>query len=115
MTFGLAEGPPPNRFLVSLAALALLSDVAAERPLLCLIDDAQWLDQESLAVLGFVARRAVRRPHRHGVQCPRACRGPDRPGGLADSPVGPLDPASAQTILDEAVAGSLDPRVSLRG
>ena len=62
VTFGLTEGPPPNRFLVSLAALALLSDVAAERPVLCLIDDAQWLDQESLAVLGFIARRLYADP-----------------------------------------------------
>ena len=67
VTFGLPEGPPPNRFLVSLAALALLSDVAAERPLICLIDDAQWLDPESLAVLGFVARPSVCRPHRPGI------------------------------------------------
>ena len=62
VTFGLTGGPPPNRFLVSLAALALLSDVAAERPLVCLIDDAQWLDQESLAVLGFIARRLYADP-----------------------------------------------------
>ena len=62
VTFGLTGGPPPNRFLVSLAALALLSDVAAERPVVCLIDDAQWLDQESLAVLGFVARRLYADP-----------------------------------------------------
>jgi hypothetical protein len=62
VTFGLTAGPPPNRFLVSLAALALLSDVAAERPVLCLIDDAQWLDQESLAVLGFIARRLYADP-----------------------------------------------------
>jgi hypothetical protein len=57
VTFGLEDGPTPNRFLVSLGALALLSDVATERPLVCLVDDAQWLDPESLAVLGFVARR----------------------------------------------------------
>ena len=62
VTFGLTEGPPPNRFLVSLAALALLSDVAAEHPVVCLIDDAQWLDQESLAVLGFIARRLYADP-----------------------------------------------------
>jgi AAA ATPase domain len=54
---GLA-GRPPDRFLVSLAALGLLSDLAGERPLLCLIDDAQWIDQESLQALAFVARRA---------------------------------------------------------
>jgi DNA-binding CsgD family transcriptional regulator len=54
---GLA-GRAPDRFLVSLGALGLLSDLAGERPLLCLVDDAQWIDQESLQALAFVARRA---------------------------------------------------------
>jgi predicted ATPase len=55
--FGMAHGAAPNRFLVGLAVLGLLSDVAAEQPLLCLIDDAQWLDQTSAQALAFVARR----------------------------------------------------------
>jgi DNA-binding CsgD family transcriptional regulator len=57
LAFGMAEGQPPDRFLVGLAALGLLAGQAARKPLLCLIDDAHWLDRESADVLAFVARR----------------------------------------------------------
>src|SRR6202049_3912321 len=55
--FGVSTGPAPDRFLVALAVLRLLSDVAEERPLICLVDDEQWLDRASAQVLAFVARR----------------------------------------------------------
>jgi hypothetical protein len=55
--FGLVSGAPPDRFLVGVAVISLLSDSAEAQPLVCLVDDAQWIDRESSQVLGFVARR----------------------------------------------------------
>lgn len=62
VVFGLESGEPPDRFLVAVGALTLLSEVASERPVLCLIDDVQWADPASVQALGFVARRLDAEP-----------------------------------------------------
>ena len=106
--FGQAAGPPPDRFLVALAVLSLLSEVAGERPLVCLIDDVQWLDQASAQVLGFVARRLAADP----VGLVFAAREPGGElAGLPELEVGGLRQSDARALLDSALAGPIDDRV----
>ena len=106
--FGLAAGPPPDRFLVGLAALSLLSEVAGERLLICLVDDEQWLDQASAQALGFVARRLAADP----VGLVFAAREPGADlAGLPELEVGGLRESDARALLDSALAGPLDDRV----
>src|ERR671924_1904023 len=62
IAFGLSTGSAPDRFLVGLAVLSLLAEVAEEQPLVCVVDDAQWLDRASAQTLAFVARRVVAEP-----------------------------------------------------
>ena len=106
--FGIAAGPPPDRFLVGLAVLSLLSGVAEGRPLICLIDDEQWLDRASAQALGFTARRLAADP----VGLVFAARDPsDELAGLPELEVGGLRDDDARVLLDSALAGPLDPRV----
>jgi DNA-binding CsgD family transcriptional regulator len=108
--FGLSSGAPPDRFLVGLAVLSLLSDVAAERPLLHLIDDAQWLDRSSAQVLAFVARRL----QAESVVMLFAAREPaelNELAGLPELPLRGLPGDSARELLASATKGPLDDRV----
>ena len=106
--FGLAAGPPPDRFFVGLAVLSLLSGVAGERPLICLIDDEQWLDQASAQALGFVARRLAADP----VGIVFAARGPGAElAGLPELEVSGLREEDARALLEGALATPLDEQV----
>ena len=106
--FGLVAGPPPDRFIVGLAALNLLSEVAGERPLICLIDDEQWLDQASAQALGFAARRLGADP----VGLVFATRVPGAElAGLPELHVEGLPEEDARALLDSALAGPLDEQV----
>ena len=110
VAFGLSTGHPPDRFLVGLAALSLLSDAAERLPLLCLIDDGQWLDQASAQTLAFVARRLLA-DRVAMVVAVRDANGDEALAGLPQFEVAGLRESSARELLDSAVAGRLDTRV----
>jgi DNA-binding CsgD family transcriptional regulator len=106
--FGLSSGSAPDRFLVGLAVLSLLSDVAEEHPLVCLVDDAQWLDRTSAQVLGFVARRLVA----ESVGLVLAARVTSGElAGLPELVVEGLEEGDARELLDAVLTGPLDARV----
>jgi DNA-binding CsgD family transcriptional regulator len=106
--FGLRSGESPDRFLVGLAALTLLSDLAGERPVLCVVDDAQWLDRASAQALAFVARRL----RAEALALVFAEREPSPElTGLPELAVGGLDDDDARALLESAVTGPLDERV----
>ncbi len=106
--FGLTAGPPPDRFLVGLAVLSLLAEVAGKRPLICLIDDEQWLDRASAQALGFAARRLAADPI--GLVFAARVPGPEL-AGLPELGVGGLGERDARVLLESVLAGPLDARV----
>ena len=98
----------PDRFLVGLAVLGLLAEVAAKQPLVCVVDDAQWLDRASAQVLAFVARRL-------GAESVGLVFGTRVPGGdlagLPELAVGGLPEAEARALLESVLTGPIDARV----
>ena len=108
-TFGLSAGAAPDRFLVGLAVLGLLSDAAEERPLLCVVDDAQWLDRASAQVLAFVARRLLAESV---VMLFAAREQSDVFAGLPELVVEGLRGADARSLLVSVVPGRLDEGVA---
>jgi DNA-binding CsgD family transcriptional regulator len=110
VALGLASGAAPDRFLVALGALTLLSEIAESRPLACFVDDAQWLDGASRQVLGFVARRLLA----ESVAMVFAVREPSTDAELAGLPelrLGGLEGEDARSLLATVIPGRLDERV----
>ena len=106
--FGLSVGTAPDRFLVALAVLSLLSEVAEDRPLVCVVDDEQWLDRASAQALAFVARRLGT----ESLALVFAARVPsDELTGMPEVVVEGLGEADARALLDSVLTGPLDPRV----
>jgi DNA-binding CsgD family transcriptional regulator len=109
--FGLASGDSPDRFLVALATLSLMAETSEEQPMLCVVDDAQWLDQASAQALGFVGRRLLAEP----IALVFAVRTPapgapslDHLAGLPELRLGGLDEQSARALLATVTSGPLD-------
>jgi DNA-binding CsgD family transcriptional regulator len=111
VVFGRSAGGPPDRFLVGLAVLTLLTDLAEERPLLCVVDDAQWLDEASALALAFVARRLLAEPV--GIVFAAREVGAEL-GQLPRLEVEGLSYDEAHTLLDAAVPSMLDESVRQR-
>jgi len=117
VAFGLDTGDSPDRFLVALAVLSLMAETSEEQPMLCVVDDAQWLDQASAQVLGFVGRRllaesivlvfAVRTPAPGDPS-------PNHLAGLPELRLGGLDEQSARALLATVTSGPLDESVRAR-
>jgi DNA-binding CsgD family transcriptional regulator len=108
--FGRSGGPPPDRYLVGLATLTLLAEVAEEQPVLCIVDDAHWLDQASAQVLAFVARRLL--AERVALVCAaRTGIGDHVLAGLPELPVGGIAETEARALLLDNVQGPLDPAI----
>ena len=114
MALGLVSGEPPESFLVALAALNLLAQAAEDRPLLCIVDDVQWLDQATAQVLGFVGRRLLAEPVGLVFAARTTSASEDPLAGLPDLRLSGLDEQSARALLASVTTGRLDESVRRR-
>jgi len=110
VAFGVSSGDPPDRFLVALAALSLMAAAADDRPLLCLVDDAQWLDGASRQVLGFVARRLLAEAAGMVFAIREPTDGHDLVG-LPELKLEGLAEDDARALLETSIYGRFDERV----
>jgi DNA-binding CsgD family transcriptional regulator len=108
--FGLSAGLPPDRFFIGLAFLGLVADTARDRPLICAVDDAQWLDDASAQVLAFVARR-LQNESVGLLFATRAVDEPDALIGLPDVVIRGLGVADARALLSSIIPAPIDERV----
>ena len=113
IAFGVSSGSAPDRFRVSVAALGLVSSFADKQPLVCLIDDAQWLDRASAQVLGFVARRLFAEPVGLVFTVPEPGGVPEL-AGLPTLDVRGLSVPDARALFESAIPWRLDERVKDR-
>ena len=114
VALGLASGEPPESFLVALAALNLLAQAAEDRPLLCIVDDVQWLDQATAQVLGFVGRRLLAEPVGLVFAARTTTASEDPLAGLPDLRLSGLDEQSACALLASVTTARLDESVRRR-
>ena len=108
--FGLSTNPAPDRFIVGLAVLTLLSETAEEQPLVCVLDDAQWLDKASTVIMAFVARRLLA----ESVGLVFGVRQPSEAhefAGLPELNLGGLKNGDARAVLESSWPGRLDEQV----
>lgn len=108
VAFGRGAGPTPDRFLVGLAVLSLMAAATDDQPLLCIVDDAQWLDQVSVQILAFVARRLLA----ERVALVFAVRDhPDVLAGLPELMIDGLSNDDARALLESVTLGAIDPPI----
>jgi DNA-binding CsgD family transcriptional regulator len=111
IAMGIDSGTAENRFLIALAVLSLLSEVAAEGPVLCLIDDAQWLDQSSSAALSFAARRLEAEGIVMLFSVREGDQGSFRGNDLPEQMVGRLETPDADRLLIDRFGAELAPEI----